>query len=69
MNLVASMPVTLVLKIMEDFLIRWEGELENCWLLSSREKQVPSLVSYTRSTYWIFLSDVTGSAAGSCPIL
>lgn len=33
-----------------------------------REKQVPSLVSFTRSKYWI-LSAMTSSAAGPCPVL
>lgn len=33
------------------------------------EKQVPSLVSYTRPMYWIFLSDTTSPAAGPCPVL
>lgn len=28
-----------------------------------RETQVPLLVSYTRPMYWIFLSDITSSAA------
>lgn len=49
------------------FWSRWEGKVESFRLLQGREKQVPSLVSYTRSVHWIFSSDVTAFVLALAP--
>lgn len=68
MNLAVVMPFILVMKKCKIFGV---GRMERWRIAGSdgREKQVPLLVAYTRPMYWIFMSDITSSAAGPWPVL
>jgi len=67
MNPVACVPNPGVLKIKQVFRSMWEGKVKSFWLLRDWEKQVPLLVTCTRSLYWIFSSDMTDFVLAPTP--